>query len=134
MNFHELCQEVMEKDKAIRFVGIATPDGEILVTSYREGLTPLLTVEESGLFMMQSLIKVNMENTLGSKLGRTIFTFTEYLNVDTATFVIYNQRTLEQKAVVMISFDKSADAHSIIERKIKPWITKVNDSRNSMVS
>ncbi len=128
VNFRELRQRVLEKDKAIRFAGAATSDGEILATVYREGLTPLLTSQESQLSIMQSLIKMNMGKTLEPKLGKTICIFTEYQNVKTATFALYNQQTLEQEAIVLASFDKSADAYLIIEEKIKPLVRQIRKS------
>jgi hypothetical protein len=124
MNFNDLCKGILGKDKSIRFVCVATPDGEILATQYKEGLIPLLTPSESELLIMQSLIKMNMGKTLEPKLGRTIYAFTEYANEKTASFVMYDQQTFKQDAIVIISFDKSVDVCSIIQEKMKPIIEK----------
>lgn len=125
VNFQKFSLDILGKDRAIRFVGFATPDGNVLATKYREGLNPLLTMEESELSLMQSLIKINMGKTLESKLGKMICTFTEYQNVKTCTFAMYNQETLEQEAIVLMSFDRIADAYSIIEEKIKPLLEQI---------
>lgn len=111
----------------IRFAGVATLEGEIAAAEYREGLKPLLTVHESELSIMHSLIRTNMRKTFEPKLGKTIYSFTEYENVKRATIVMYSQQqALEGDTILMISFDKVANAPLIIEEKIMPLLKRIN--------
>jgi len=77
---------------------------------------------------MQSLIKINMNKTLEPKLGKTIYTFAEYQKVKRATFVLYSRQTGEGETILMVSFDKKANACSIIEEKIKPLLKRIGKS------
>lgn len=58
MQAAELCSEILELDKAIRFAGIATRFGKVVASIYRGGLDPLLTRQESELSVTQSIIRM----------------------------------------------------------------------------
>ena len=42
-----LCEQILELDNTIRFVGIANLEGKLIAHEYRKGLRSLLTEEES---------------------------------------------------------------------------------------
>lgn len=128
--FSTLCKGILNIDDKIRFAGVANFEARILAARFREGVEPLLTTQESELSIMQSLIRMSMRRMLESKLGRPIYTFAEYEKVKRATFAIYDQQLMEPDAILKVSFDRAADAYSIIEQKIKPLLKKADKSLN----
>jgi hypothetical protein len=129
--FNNLCKEIIYTDDKIRFAGIANFEAHILAARFREGIEPLLTTQESELSLMQSLIRMSMRRMLESKLGRPIYVFAEYEKIKRATFAIYNEQFIEPDVILKVSFDKTADAYSIIEEKIKPLLKRVDKSLNT---
>jgi hypothetical protein len=112
-----LCKQIFELDKTIRFVGIATMEGKMIAHEYRKGLRSLLTMEESELSAMQSIIRMGTRKVLEERLGKTVYSFALYKKVKRATIPL-------DDAILMISFDLEANHESIILNKILPLITK----------
>ena len=112
-----LCEQILELDKTIRFVGIANLEGKLIAQEYRKGLRSLLTKEESELSAMQSIIRMGTRKVLEEKIGRTIYAFASYEKVKRVTIPL-------DDAILMISFDKEANHDSIILDKILPLIRK----------
>ncbi len=128
--FSNLCKDILNIDDKIRFAGVANFEARILAARFREGVEPLLTTQESELSIMQSLIRMSMRRMLESRLGRPIYAFAEYEKVKRATFALYDQQLREPDAILKVSFDRAADAYSIIEQKIKPLLKKADKSLN----
>jgi hypothetical protein len=115
-----VCNQILESDSSVRFVGIPNKMGRQIVSSYRNGLTLLLTPQEIEMFAIESVLRMNTRKDFESKLGKPIYSFTLYEKVKRATI------TLESKEypIVMVSFDIQADHDHIIMDKILPIIRK----------
>ena len=111
------CEQILELDKTIRFVGIANLEGKLIAQEYREGLRSLLTKEESELSAMQSIIRMGTRKVLEEKIGKTIYAFASYEKVKRVTIPL-------DDAILMISFDIEANHDYIILDKILPLIRK----------
>jgi hypothetical protein len=57
-------------NKSIRFVGLANSLGTLLSTFYREGLSPLMTKEETQHYAIQAVLRAAIREDFISKLGR----------------------------------------------------------------
>jgi len=114
----DLCKHILELDKTIRFVGIASIEGKLIAQEYRVGLESLLTKEESELSVMQSIIRMGTRKVLEEKVGKTIYAFALYEKVKRATI------PLSDANILMVSFDIEANHESIILNKILPLIRK----------
>jgi hypothetical protein len=114
----DLCKHILELDKTIRFVGIASIEGKLIAQEYRVGLESLLTKEESELSVMQSIIRMGTRKVLEEKVGKTIYAFALYEKVKRATI------PLGDANILMVSFDIEANHESIILNKILPLIRK----------
>jgi hypothetical protein len=121
----DLCKQILELDKTIRFVGIASIEGKLVAQEYREGLESLLTKEESELSVMQSIIRMGTRKVLEKKIGKTIYAFALYEKVKRATI------PLGDTNILMISFDIEANHESIILNKILPFIRKEHSTDSS---
>jgi hypothetical protein len=119
-DLRRLCNQIQESDSSVRFVGIPNKMGRQIVSSYRNGLTLLLTPQEIEMFAIESVLRMNTRKDFESKLSKPIYSFTLYEKVKRATI------TLESKEypIVMVSFDIQADHDYIIMDKILPIIRK----------
>ena len=119
-DLRRLCNKILESDSSIRFVGIPNKMGRQIVSSYRNGLTLLLTPQEIEMFAIESVLRMNTRKDFELKLGRPIYSFTLYEKVKRATITLEN----EEFPILMASFDIQADHDHIIMDKILPIIRK----------
>jgi hypothetical protein len=119
-DLRRLCSQILESDSSVRFVGIPNKMGRQIVSTFRNGLTLLLTQQEIEMFAIESVLRMNTRKDFESKLGKPIYSFTLYEKVKRATI------TLESKEypILMVSFDIQADHDYIILDKILPIIRK----------
>lgn len=123
--YHDLCRQVLNLDLSIRFAGISTSNGKILATLYREGVQPLLSPQESELAIMQSVIRMGIRRTFEQKLGKTIYAMAVYEKVKRATISLFSGEEGIDKyndSYLIVSFEKEANAESIINGKILPLL------------
>ncbi|AFU57712.1 MAG: hypothetical protein QXX64_05260 [Nitrososphaera sp.] len=114
-------------DTKIRFAGIASLDGKILAAEYRQDIIiqkPLLTLQESELSMMQSLMRMSIRRTLEGKLGRTVYATAVYEKVKRATIPLFNEEE-KNDSYLMVSFEREANHEAIINEKILPFLEKI---------
>lgn len=127
MKYSELCNVILALDAGIRFVGIAIMEGKIIAAEYKSGVVPLLDRKESELSFMQALIRMNTRRTIEQKVGRPLFSLTEYERISRATIMVYdagNKLELGNEFVLLVSFEKTVNPYSIIKDKISPLIDK----------
>ena len=119
-DLRRVCNQILESDSSVRFVGIPNKMGKQIVSSHRHDLALLLTPQEIEMFAIESVLRMNTRKDFESKLGKPIYSFTLYEKVKRATI------TLESKEypIVMVSFDIQADHDYIIMDKILPIIRK----------
>jgi hypothetical protein len=48
-----LCKEILQLDNSVRFIGIANNFGSLLITAYRNGLTPLMDKKETNIMLFK---------------------------------------------------------------------------------
>ncbi|MGB7558291.1 MAG: hypothetical protein WBM37_07190, partial [Nitrososphaeraceae archaeon] len=111
---------IIELDDTIRFAGIPNKFGKQIVVAYREGLNPLLTDNESELYAIETVIRMNTRKDFESKLGKPIYSFTLYEKLKRVTI------SLDSKdyPILMVSFDIHADHETTILKKIIPFVEK----------
>ncbi len=113
-----LCKQILQLDKTIRFVGIASIEGKLIAQEYREGVQSFLTKEESELSVLQSIIRTGTRKVLEEKVGKTIYAFALYEKVKRASM------PLDDSNILMVSFDIEANHEDIILNKILPLVSK----------
>ena len=104
------CKQILEIDKTIRFVGIADISTELVMSEYREGITPLLPGKESEMSLFQSIMRMDSREGEEDKLGKTIYAFTAFEKVKRVTIPLHDNYKL------MISFDTSSNHEAIISK------------------
>jgi hypothetical protein len=112
----EICNQVLQLDKSIRFAGIANNMGTLIAYKSREGIVPLLNEEELQNSIMKTVLRMKTREDFESKLGDVIYTFALYKRVKRASIPLDHP----DLAVITVSFDMAADQDSIIMDKILP--------------
>src|SRR5215212_1198587 len=119
-DLRRLCTQILRSDSSVRYVIIPNKMGRQIVSSYRNGLTPLLTPQEIEMFAIESVLRMNTRKDFESKLGKPIYSFTLYEKVKRATITLET----EEYPILMVSFHIQADHDYIIMNKILPIIRK----------
>ena len=117
-----ICNEILKLDSSIRFVGIANKMGKLVAAEFNRGVEVLLTREEIEANIINAVLRMKTREDYEQKLGKTIYTFALYEKVKRASIALYQ----EDYALLMVSFDVSADHESIILQKILPKIKQHN--------
>ena len=116
-----LCNDILESDRSIRFVGISDKMGKQIASSYRAELAPLLTPTEIEMSAIESVLRMKTRKDFESKLGKPIYTFTLYQKIKRVTITLENK----EYPILMTSFDLEADHDNIIVNKILPLINEL---------
>jgi hypothetical protein len=124
--FEDVCQNIVDLDKMIRFAGIANMRRTIVSAKYRAGLVPLLTQEETIESVEHSVLRMSSRRLMEAKLGKTIYSITFYEKVKRAVIPIGK----DSDFILMVSFDNEADHDSIIRNKIMPLVSYHQISQN----
>jgi hypothetical protein len=116
-----MCDEVLQLDKSIRYVGLADHLGSLVATSYRPGLVPLATKDETGAYTLQAIQRMGAVQG-GTKVGKLEYIVGRFENLVRATVPVVSQR--QDKFYLMLSIDLGSDPIKIIENKVLPTIEK----------
>jgi hypothetical protein len=121
---HRLCNQILESDNSIRFVGIPNDMGKLIVSKYRNDiLVPMLSEQEIEMLAIESVLRMKTRKDFESKLGKPIYSFTLYEKIKRATITLQNKNNNKRYyPILMVSFDIDANHDSIIINKILPII------------
>ena len=146
---HRFCKDVIAKNSAIRFAGIANQMGNLIEAAYREGLQPLMDRQETEHYTIQTVLRASIRETFENKLGKQRYAIAVYEKLTRATvpFLMIGhhddkgekQKKQQQQEkqdfkwfYLLISFDLGRDVMSIVEDKILPLIKQFQ--RDSLVA
>ena len=85
MDSKSLYDQIMNIDPQIRFATIANIDGKIEYTGHREGITNVLTPEESKKSLQRAIDSWNARNDLSDKIGEGKYVLAEYAEIKRIT-------------------------------------------------
>ncbi|HEX7032140.1 MAG TPA: hypothetical protein VF172_03990 [Nitrososphaera sp.] len=120
-NYQDMCNEVLQLDRSIRYVGLADHLGTLVATSYRPGLVPLATREETEAYTRQAIQRMGAVQG-GTKVGRLEYIVGRFSNLLRATIPVVSSR--QDKFYLMLSIDAGSDPIKMIENKVLPQIEK----------
>ena len=122
----DICEQILEIDKSMRFAGIANNMGSLVVTTYRQGLVPLMTSDETSQYATQAVLRAAIREDFEIKLGRLQYSIGKYEKLIRATvpILLSSNTDHESKFYLLLSFDVGSDAKSIIEKKVMPYIER----------
>jgi hypothetical protein len=123
--FESFCRGVLERDSFIRFAAISNHLGHIVATAYRDNLVPLMSPEETARYSVQAAIRAATRESFETKIGELRFSISRYGKLVRATVPIKSSG--KGKFLLLLSFDVDAEAHSIINKKLYPYIMENRD-------
>lgn len=123
--FQDFCKHIVDRHYFIRSAAIADNIGHLLATACREGLTLLMTQEDSARAATQAAIRSATRNKFKSKIGELQFSLSRYEKLVRATIPIKSGEKV--KFLLLLTFDIQAEADSIIQKQILPSITYNGD-------
>src|SRR5215467_15171513 len=120
---YDLCNQILEIDKCIRFAGFANNMGAIIAAQHRgvlmsvekEKEQSLLTENELELSATESVLRMVTRTDMMAKLGKPIYSFTLYEKVKRATILIDNGNNNDCPRILMASFDNNKEAGTFQE-------------------
>jgi hypothetical protein len=113
MDYEKLCNDVLNLDPKVRFVGVCNNTGEIKNGGHKEGIKSILTDEEIKKSNLISLQRWRLHNTLADRIGKARYAMEEYEKVKQITM------PLEDEHLLLISTEVTADHGKIIESAIQ---------------
>jgi hypothetical protein len=113
MDYGNLCKEILNIDPKIRFAGICDDSGEIRFGGQREGITNLLSPEETKRSNLQALARWSLRNSLSVKIGKGKYAMAEYEKIKRITIPLENDHLL------LITTQVEADHVRIIDNVLK---------------
>jgi hypothetical protein len=123
-HFIRICNEIINLNKSIRFVGVTNNLGMLLATSYRQGLAPLMTGEETKHYAVQAVLRATIREDFASKLGNLKHSIGTYDRLIRATVPVIIEDNLQARIFLLLSFDLGTNVKDIIENELLPYIEK----------
>jgi len=115
--YDEFCKYIITIDKSIRFAGIANNLGTLITSTYREGLIPLMDIEETSRYSIQAVTRVSLREDFQSKLGKFEYSVGKYEKLIRAIVPFH---TKNDCFYLLLSFDVGSNPSKIIEELIIP--------------
>jgi len=119
--FFAFTQSILNLDKSIRWVGITDQNGIIINERDREGLNPLLTIEENHDFAVNTITRHKTRFNLESKMGKLTYLFRRYTRMSRCLIPITNNNGNNYYLILNMDFDEN-HFDKIIMEKIIPLI------------
>jgi len=120
--FKSTCDHIIKTDSAVRFAGIVDEHGNIIASSQRRGLKPLLDKEQTAQYALAAVTRQYTRIRWQSILGKIDYTCSYYEKVFRVTIPITDARN-RLCSVIFFTLDISAkNFHSIIMNKVIPVV------------
>ena len=118
--FSAFTHSILKLDKSIRWIGITDQNGIIINERDREGLKPLLTIEENHHFAVNTITRHKTRLKFEPKLGELTYTFRRYTKMSRCLIPITNK---ENNYYLILNMDFEENLFDkIIMEKIIPLI------------
>lgn len=123
--YKSICDRIVKSDGAIRFAGIVDEHGNMLASSERKGLKPLLDKEQTAQYALAAVTRQYTRIRWQSILGKIDYTCSYYEKVFRVTIPI-TDTTNHLRSVIFFTLDVSTkNFHSIIMSKVLPLVREV---------
>ena len=118
------CNDVLNLDEGIRFVGVCSKNGILLDYVYKDEINPLLSTDDLRLSIQNTVLKHNIRHNEADKMGEPIYSVTSYENVKRATIA------LDEKLLLLVSFESKEDEHQIMKKILKYIKTTIKNKKH----
>lgn len=94
MDYNTLCKDIISLDPKVRYAGVCDDSGQIKYGGQREGITNLLSPEETKKSNLQALARWGLRNALAPKIGKGRYAMAEYEKIKRITIPLENDHLL----------------------------------------
>ncbi|MFB5599611.1 MAG: DUF6659 family protein [Nitrososphaeraceae archaeon] len=94
MDFNALCKDILNLDSKVRYAAVCDDSGDLKFGGQRQGVTNLLSPEETKRSNLQALARWSLRNSLSSKIGKGHYAMTQYEKIKRVTFPLENDHLL----------------------------------------
>jgi len=108
MEYEKICDEILECDKDIRYVGIY--DYGDLYDKMKPGLKSHLSREETEMSLSQAVYRWSTRKKTANKIGKPIYALAKYEKIYRVTIPIGGA------GLILISIELNADVNMIVEK------------------
>ncbi len=112
MDYDKICKDILDLDPKVRFAGICDDTGETIYGGMREGITSLLSPDETRQSNRLAIGRWGLRNALSPKTGRPKYAMAEYEKIKRATLPINDY-------LLLITMEVEADHTRIIAQILK---------------
>jgi hypothetical protein len=113
MDSNALYDQIMNIDPQIRFATIANINGKIEYTGHREGVTNVLSSDESKKSLQRAIDSWNARSDLSDKIGEGKYVLAEYAKIKRITI------PMGKEHLIYLTTDVNADHTKIIDETLK---------------
>ncbi|MDQ6722677.1 MAG: hypothetical protein M3Z01_00200 [Thermoproteota archaeon] len=113
MDYDKICKDVLSLDPKIRFAGICDESGDTKYGGMREGISSILSPEETRKSNQQAIGRWGLRNALTPKTGKGRYAMAEYEKMKRVTLPINDNYLL------LVTMEVEADHGSIIDHILK---------------
>jgi len=110
MEYEKICDEILECDKKIRYVGVY--DYGELYDKMRSGLKNHLSREETELSLSQAIYRWSTRKKTAEKIGKPVFALAKYEKIYRITVPVSGA------GLILISTELDADVIEIVEKSL----------------
>ena len=123
---YTFCEELLNLDNSLRWIGISNKYGVLINVEQREGLKPLMTEEENEEYAANAVKRYTTRIKFQTKIGKLNYAFGRYEKISRVTIPI------NQYYYLLLTFDpEEKDYDDLIMNKIVPLIRKYDDKFRS---
>ncbi len=108
MDYEKICDEVLNCDNQIRYVGIY--DYGELYDKMKSGISSYLTKEETEVSLSQAIYRWSTRKKTSEKIGKPIFAMAKYGKIYRVTIPIGGA------GLILISTELDSDVNSIVDK------------------
>src|SRR6187200_2049668 len=113
MDYNSLTKDIMNLDQKVRFAAVCDDSGEIKYGGQREGISNLLSPEETKRSNIQALARWSLRNSLSSKIGKGQYAMAAYEKIKRITIPLENDHLL------LVTTEVDVDHGRIIDNVLK---------------
>lgn len=102
MSYRDLCNDILDLD-GVRSAAVITMEGTILFSGHKEGVQPLLSVQDAEASIFRAAIRMGTRKEFLDKLGGINYVFAEYGKINQYTVPLNK----EVETLLLASEDKA---------------------------
>ncbi|HEX2169930.1 MAG TPA: hypothetical protein VHF65_06500 [Nitrososphaera sp.] len=107
MSYRDLCNDILDLD-GVRSAAVITMDGTILFSGHKEGIQPLLSVQDAEASIFRAAIRMGTRKEFLDRLGGINYAFAEYGKINQYTIPLNK----EVETLLLVSEDKTQNKNT----------------------